>query len=75
MPPKDSIKLICAHDIKNRPATDCPVLNINYESGRDAAEACKPMRGRLDEDGTQDGVAIKKLPGCNLPCKSGDFVL
>ncbi|KAG7529582.1 hypothetical protein FFLO_05554 [Filobasidium floriforme] len=61
----------CVNVGHSMPATDCPVLNINYESGRDAAEACKPMRGRLDEDGTQDGVAIKKLPGCNLPWASG----
>lgn len=54
------------------PATECPSLEINYDTGKAAAEACKPMRGFLGEEGEEDLIPIKKLPGCNLPWFSGE---
>ncbi|KAJ9123117.1 hypothetical protein QFC22_001308 [Naganishia vaughanmartiniae] len=56
---------------KSIPAEECPSLGINKEVDIAKARACKPAHGYVEEAGTTFGETVDRLPGCNLPWKSG----
>ncbi|KAJ9107419.1 hypothetical protein QFC21_000870 [Naganishia friedmannii] len=53
------------------PAEECPSLGIDKEADIERARACKPANGHVEEAGTTWKDTVDKLPGCNLPWKSG----
>ncbi|KAJ9112583.1 hypothetical protein QFC19_000602 [Naganishia cerealis] len=53
------------------PAEECPSLGISKEADIERARSCRPAHGHVNETGTTSKETVDRLPGCNLPWKSG----